>query len=235
MITEINANHLKVIEQQDSFSNNGFIITNSNCSVSGLAIVLHSLKNSNISFNHVFVSTYQALSGAGFEGLTTIPRDRVIPFIDKEEEKMSIEFQKILGCVNQNKIVPDTSYDLLANCARVPIEDGHLEAVTIKLNDEISLNAIKTAFQSLNGYGLKDLPTAPEQPIVILEGPDRPQSTLDLFHHDKDRALGMVVSVGRLRLTGKYLRFYLLLHNTIRGGAGGSVLNAELALQRGYL
>ena len=235
MIPEVNANQLPIVKHQETFSNKGFIITNSNCSISGLAIVLHSLKQSQVLFKNVFVSTYQALSGAGFEGLTNIPRDRVIPYIDKEEEKMTIESQKILGSLNHTEILPDTSYQLLANCARVPIENGHLEAITIELVSDNSLDEIKKALQSLNNSEIRDLPSAPENIVIVMDEADRPQSKLDLYNESKCRALGMTVSVGRLRLNGKFLRFYLLVHNTIRGGAGGSVLNAELALRRGYL
>lgn len=235
MIPEVNASQLSIVKHQDTFSSKGFIITNSNCSISGLAVVLHSLKHSKVLFKNVFVSTYQALSGAGFDGLTNIPRDRVIPYIDKEEEKMTIESQKILGSLDHTEIVSDTSYQLLANCARVPIENGHLEAVTIELANETSLDEIKNALMSLNNSEIRDLPTAPDKVVVVMDEVDRPQSKLDLYNEAKKRALGMSVSVGRLRLTGKYLRFYVLVHNTIRGGAGGSVLNAELALRRGYL
>ena len=235
LIPEINDNQLSIVEHQDTFLNNGFIITNSNCSISGLAIVLHSLRHSKVLFRNVFVSTYQALSGAGFEGLTNIPRDRVIPYIDKEEEKMTIESQKILGYLNHTEIISDTSYQLLANCARVPIENGHLEAITIELVNETSLDDVKNALISLNNRKIRDLPTAPENVIIIMEENDRPQSKLDLYSESKSRSLGMTVTVGRLRLNGKFLRFYLLVHNTIRGGAGGSILNAELALRRGYL
>ena len=235
MIPEVNANQLSIVEHQDTFSNKGFIVTNSNCSISGLAIVLHCLKQSQVLFKYVFVSTYQALSGAGFEGLTNIPRDRVIPYIDKEEEKMTIESQKILGSLNHTEIISDTSYQLLANCARVPIENGHLEAITIELINDTSLEEIKQALQSLNNSPIHDLPSAPDNVVIVMDEVDRPQSKLDLYNESKNRALGMNVSVGRIRLTGNYLRFYLLVHNTIRGGAGGSVLNAELALRRGYL
>lgn len=235
MIPEINANHLEAVKLQDTYKNKGFIITNSNCSISGLAIVLHSLKKGNVPFTNVFVSTYQALSGAGFKGLTDIPRDRVIPYIDKEEEKMTIESQKILGSLKADEIISDTSYQLLANCARVPIENGHLEAVTLELAKETTLDEVNQALQGLSYKDIQILPSAPEHPIVIMEEKDRPQSALDLYVGEKKHAIGMTVLVGRLRLTGNYLRLFLLVHNTIRGGAGGSVLNAELALRRGYL
>ena len=49
------------------------------------------------------------------------------------------------------------------------------------------------------------------------------------------RARGMAVSVGRLRAAGSRFSFFLLVHNTVRGAAGGSVLNAELAFRKGLL
>ena len=107
--------------------------------------------------------------------------------------------------------------------------------MTLELTCEKNLEDVKKALLGLANNELQSLPSAPNEPIIIMEEVDRPQSALDLYVGEKKHAIGMTVSVGRLRLTGKYLRFFLLVHNTIRGGAGGSVLNAELALQRGYL
>lgn len=237
MIPEINSDHLEVVKFQASYQQSGgFIITNSNCSVSGLAILLSALNGIGVMFTEVFVSSYQALSGAGFKGLNSIPRDRVIPFIKDEEEKMTIEAKKILGSVSlkNSQIVSNDTFTLLANCARVPVEDGHLEAVTVKLNKEISEHELINKLNDLKSP-IAHLPSAPNQQLSILKGQDRPQTPDDLYLEDNDRSKGMMVTIGRIRLSNQYLRCFLLLHNTIRGGAGGSILNAELAMEKGYL
>jgi aspartate-semialdehyde dehydrogenase len=75
------------------------------------------------------------------------------------------------------------------------------------------------------------LPSAPEQPVVHLAGPDRPQPRFDV-----DRGHGMSATVGRLRPCAVLdWKFTVLSHNTIRGAAGAALLNAELLKARGYL
>lgn len=233
LIPEVNRNHLEVVRGQETYPRGGFVVTNSNCTVSGLAIFLHRLRELDYPPTKVFVSSYQALSGAGFEGLAKIPRDRVIPNIQQEEEKMTKEGQKILGSVRDGEIRPDT-LQILANCARVPVIDGHLEALTVELARSADADDL---YQTLGSEksSLLALPTAPEFPIYVTQEEDRPQTFHDLYVGEKERAKGMVVVVGRIRTDGPYLRVFLLVHNTIRGGAGGSVLNAELAQLEGYL
>ena len=123
---------------------------------------------------------------------------------------------------------------MLANCARVPVIDGHLEALTVEFKEYSKLETIKTSINSLENP-VKGLPTAPDNHLVIIEGIDRPNTSLDLYIPKNHRSSGMGVAIGRLRITDNYLRCYLLVHNTIRGGAGGSILNAELALKEGLL
>ncbi|MFV2016288.1 MAG: aspartate-semialdehyde dehydrogenase, partial [Candidatus Heimdallarchaeota archaeon] len=237
MIPEINSDHFNVLQYQDSYQNGGFIITNSNCTVSGLAIFLSSLKRIGVMYSDVIVSSYQALSGAGFNGLSSIPRDRVIPYIEKEEEKMEIEAKKILGTVIKKEIISDSSFLLLANCARVPVVDGHLESLTIKLTSKDEINKTKLIEKLSNITNpISHLPSSPNHHLIVFNGKkDRPQTPLDLYLGTKERAKGMAVVIGRIRISDNYLRCFLLVHNTIRGGAGGSILNAELALEKGYL
>jgi len=233
LIPEINATHLEIIKHQDSFDNNGFIVTNSNCTVSGLAMLLNEIRQVQ-QIKNVYVSSYQALSGAGFEGLESIPRDRVIPFIKDEEEKISIEARKILGSVNHDRIVHNTEInEVLATCARVPVIDGHLEAVTIEFRTRLDSTAIQDHLEHIRSD--LSLPTAPSKPIKLFKDLDRPQSALDLYDKNGGRSSGMVVSISPIRFTKYHLRCFLLVHNTIRGGAGGSILNAELAYSRGFL
>lgn len=237
LIPEINGDHLEIVKSQSMYeSAGGFIVTNSNCSVSGLAILLNELQIME-PITNVFVSTYQALSGAGLEGIQSIPRDRVIPFIEKEEEKISLEARKILGTFTGDNILPNISINkILANCARVPIIDGHLESVTIEFEDNIDLNKVEH-YLGVRENSLKSLPTAPIKHLYLHSENDRPQSVFDLYlgKENKVRSQGMTVSIGRLRVDSNYLRCFLLVHNTIRGGAGGSILNAELAYSKGLL
>lgn len=235
LIPEINSDHLKIIETQKSFiENKGFIITNSNCTTSGVSLVLHEIMKF-YSIKNIYISSYQALSGAGFEGLKTLPRDRVIPYIEGEETKLDIETRKILGKRSNKKILSNTSINnILANCARVPVVDGHLVSITIEFNEEPNCLELMNHFENLTNP-FQDLPTAPKKQLILHKRKDRPQSILDNLAGEPERAVGMAVSVGNLRFNTNYIRTFVLVHNTIRGGAGGSILNAELSFYQGLL
>jgi aspartate-semialdehyde dehydrogenase len=231
LIPEINPGHLSIIEGQDT---SGRIITNANCSTTGLVFGLEPLKT--FGLKRVIVTTYQALSGAGYPGVpSTDILGNVVPFIYKEEEKMVAETKRILGSA-EGQTIADHPMEIIANCARVPVADGHLEAVTVKLEDGVAHDEIKKAFETFTGPAeVADLPSAPEQPIIFTEEPDRPQPKKDCWHGGEGRKAGMAVTIGRLDVKGSWARFYLLSHNTVRGAAGGSLLNAELAFSRGLL
>jgi len=235
LIPEINAEHIKVIEHQESFQHKGFIITNSNCTVSGLALFLHAVRQlQSYIIKNVYISSYQALSGAGFQGLESLARDTVIPYIPQEEEKVTKEARKILGSVNNNKINEEsTIHEILATCARVPIIDGHLEAITIEFDSIIDSETILRHLRSLKNT--LSLPTAPPKYLKLHKDFNRPQASLDLYDDNDGRASGMTVNISPIRFSRRHLRCFLLVHNTIRGGAGGSVLNAELAHSLKYI
>jgi len=228
LIPEINPSHLELVKEQNF--GDGFIVTNSNCSTSGLVFGLKPLQEFGI--NSVIVSTYQAVSGAGRNGVSSIDiLGNVIPFISKEEEKMVIETKEILGDFENGKVKPAT-FDVNASCVRVPVQDGHLESVVVDLEESVEINDIRDIMNNFNGEPQSlNLPTAPKQPIVVLEESDRPQPKRDLPFAIGD--LGMTVKIGRLRKQGSRLNMFLLVHNTIRGAAGASVLNAEFALAKG--
>ncbi len=229
IIPEVNGEHIKLVEvQREKYG--GFIVTNSNCSTAGLVMALHPLKKYGI--EEVFVSTYQALSGAGYPGVPSLDiQGNVIPYIRSEEEKIRRESCKILGALDGGKI-KDYHMRVIASCARVPVKDGHLESVVIKLREDVDLEEIKRSMQKMQG--IPGLPSSPEKPLIVRDEVDRPQPALDAYCGG-GRARGMGVVVGRFAKYGPYLRFFLLVHNTIRGGAGNAILNGEYALKMGYI
>jgi len=233
LVPEVNADHVALVEQQPTFKRGGFIVTNPNCSVTGLVLALKPLADA-FDFDRVHVATYQALSGAGYPGVPSLDIEgNVLPFIDQEEEKMRRETKKVLGRWSGG-VVP-SEIEVWANCARVPVRDGHLEAVSIPLQVDIDPDEVVSVLSSFRAEAQRlALPTAPERPVLVRPESNRPQPILDRMAGEPERARGMAATVGRIRVTNRMLRFFLLSHNTIRGGAGGSVLNAELAHRRGY-
>jgi aspartate-semialdehyde dehydrogenase len=209
----------------------GFVVTNPNCSVTGLVLALAPLHRA-FGVKRVVVATMQAVSGAGLAGPRAVDLlDNVIPYIPGEEEKIEIELGKILGAATAERFVP-ADIAVAAHCHRVPTLDGHLEAVSVELDRPATPEQAVAALSSFRGdvEGL-GLPTAPAVPIVVRSEPDRPQTRLD-----RECGHGMTVSVGRVRpcpvLT---LRFVVLSHNMERGAAGGAMLNAELLAARELL
>ncbi len=233
IIPEVNSEHLKLVERQlERYG--GFIVTNSNCSTSGLVMVLKPLMEFGLKF--VSVSTYQAISGAGVNGLSALKiHGNVIPYIAKEEEKIEKESKKILGTLHAGKIVP-AEYDIAATCCRVDVKDGHLESVYMEFEKKVVPEEIAEKLRNFRGFPQREnLPSAPENPIVVHDEIDRPQPALDLYTTPSNLKKGMSVHVGRIRRVARGIALVLLVHNTIRGAAGSSVLNAETALKMGYL
>lgn len=235
LVPEVNPDHMALVEEQPTFRKGGFIATNPNCSIGGLVLPLKPLYDA-LDFSRVFVSTYQALSGAGYPGVPSLDAlGNVIPFIEREEEKMRAEAKKILGDRVQG-LIASADIEVLANCARVPVREGHLEAVSIALNEATTSEAAARLLSEFRGLPQsKGFPTAPRQPVIVRTERDRPQPLIDADAGEPARARGMAATVGRIRVDGDVLRFFVLSHNTLRGGAGGSVLNAELADEMGYL
>jgi len=234
LVPEVNPDHLALVERQPSFKEGGMIVTNPNCSVTGLALVLWPLANA-FDFSEVHVATYQALSGAGYPGVSSLDiTGNILPFIQDEEEKIRREAKKLLG--SRSDGIAPSAIDVWANCARVAVRDGHLEAVSIPLEQDASREDVAKVLSAFRGEPQRcELPTAPREPILVRSENNRPQPLLDLLAGEPTRARGMAATVGRIRVTDRNLRFFVLSHNTLRGGAGGSVLNAELAHRRGYL
>jgi aspartate-semialdehyde dehydrogenase len=222
VIPEVNADHLALIDLQKDKGRDGFIVTNPNCSTIMLCVALEPLRS--LGFTDVRVATMQAISGAGFSGVAAMDiYDNIVPYIGQEEEKMESETLKIMGTLEGGE-VRDAPFQVSASCHRVPVIDGHTLAVWVDVKDGIE--KVKQAFRSYRPP-FSGLPTQPEKSIELFEQPDRPQPRLDRM-----RGRGMTVSVGRVR---PGLRFIALGHNTIRGAAGASVMNAELIRTRKYL
>ncbi|UCB45622.1 MAG: aspartate-semialdehyde dehydrogenase [Spirochaetota bacterium] len=215
----------------------GYIVTNANCSTTGLVLPLKVVQP--LGIKRVFVATYQAISGAGYPGVPSLDiLANVIPYIGKEEEKMQIESKKILGVYDSSaRTVRDADFEVHASCVRIPAVDGHLEAVEVEVEKPRSEKEVVELFESFESPDVvKGLPTAPVKPVIYRHEPDRPQHRYDVNAGEPAKsAWGMAVSVGRVRVIENYIRFVVISHNTRRGAAPGSVLNAELAHKKGYL
>lgn len=235
LIPELNADHIGVIErQQKRRGGRGYIVTNPNCSVVGLAMAIAPFERL-YGIEQLHVTTMQAISGAGYQGVASYAiLDNVIPYIGGgEEEKIESEPRRILGRLEKNGFV-DAPFRICAQVNRVPTIDGHLMTISLGLRNRHSVN-IDQAREAIDNFRGEPqnlrLPSAPRKPLHYVEGDDRPQPRLD-----RDRERGMSVSVGRLRPCPLLdLRMVALVHNTIRGAAGAAILNAELLEAKGLL
>lgn len=231
VVPEVNAGHLEMLEtQQWRRESGGFIVTNPNCSAIGLVLALKPLEE-RFGIESLFVSTMQAISGAGYPGVPSLDiLGNVVPFIKNEEEKMQEEVGKLLG-KSRGDHVEMLDAKVSAHCNRVPVEDGHTECVSIKFKKKATREEILAAWAEFNPLRGQNLPTAPEQPVEFDAAVDRPQPRLDRM-----RGHGMAATVGRLRECSLLdWKFVVLSHNTIRGAAGAAVLNAEILARTGRL
>jgi aspartate-semialdehyde dehydrogenase len=236
IIPEINAHHAECIRAQRKNRGwqKGLIAVKSNCSIQSYMTPLFALLKAGYLVDRMFVTTLQALSGAGYPGPSAFDMvDNVIPFIGGEEEKSEVEPLKILGKVSENGIVKADAPRISAHCNRVPVLHGHSACVSLGFSaKKPELKEIESIWRSFKAEPQElDLPSAPRQPIIVRSEANRPQPRLD---RDADKA--MAVTVGRLRPCNLLdVRFVGLHHNTIRGAAGGCVLTAELIKAKGYL
>ncbi len=231
VIPEVNAEHLHLIEEQASRrESGGYLVTNPNCSTIGLVMALKPLEE-RFGIEQIFVSTMQAVSGAGYPGVASMDiLDNVVPYIGGEEEKMEAETLKLLGRLEGHSVTP-LAARITAHCNRVPVVDGHTECVSIKFGRKVTAEEIVAAWNEYRPLAGMDLPFAPQQPVQFAAQPDRPQPRLD-----RNRERGMAVTVGRLRPCSLLdWKFVLLSHNTVRGAAGATILNAELLVSLGKL
>jgi aspartate-semialdehyde dehydrogenase len=233
LIPEVNADHVAAIESQRANRGwKGFIVANSNCSVMHLVLALKPLQDA-FGLEATLVTTLQAVSGAGYPGVPSLDMiDNVVPFIPTEEEKMEIEGRKMLGSWSAEGGFVDAPLVLSAHCNRVPVRDGHTECASVRLTNPATPAQVIEAFEAFRGRPQElGLPSAPARPVVVRREQNRPQPILDRADEN-----GMATVVGRVRecpVLG--IKFVLLGHNTVRGAAGASVLNAEMFKVEGLL
>ena len=236
VVPEINADHIKVIEDQRKRlgTKRGFIAVKSNCSLQSYVPAIYPL-DKEYGVKEVLVCTYQAISGAGktFESWPEMV-DNVIPFIGGEEEKSEQEPLKLWGTVEDGVIKNATSPAFTAQCIRVPVSDGHMGAVFMRFEDgkKPSKEEIIKVWENYSGRAQElDLPSAPKKFLHYFTEDNMPQTKLNRTLEN-----GMAVSIGRLREDSQYdYKFVCLSHNTLRGAAGGAVLLAELLAAEGYM
>ncbi len=231
LVPEINPAHLGLLAGQRSARGwEGAVVTNPNCAAVVLAMALAPLRR--FGLKRAMVTTFQAVSGAGYPGVPSLDiLGNVIPYIGGEEPKVESETQKILGEIEGGAIRP-LPVALSASCNRVPSIDGHLIAVNLELDAKPPRQEILEALAAFRGLPQeRRLPSAPERPIHLFEQPDRPQP-----RKDAGIERGMATAVGRLRDCPVFhYKFVALSHNVLRGAAGAAVLNAELMKSEGLI
>lgn len=232
LLPEINADHIGLIRNQRQARGwSGCILTNPNCTSTGLAVALKALQQS-FGLTRVFAVSLQALSGAGYPGVSSLDIiDNVIPNIGGEEEKVEWESRKMLGKMGAGG-VELAQVKISAHTNRVAVTDGHLVCASVELGESVSPEA---AIQAMRDYqapaASRDLPSAPKPVIVVRDEADRPQPRLDRM-----TGKGMTTVVGQMRSDPLlHLKFSVLSHNTVRGAAGGSIYNAELLVTENLL
>lgn len=227
VVPEVNADHLGLLDRQrDERGWDGALVKNPNCSTITMVPPLAAIDEV-AGLDRVTVATLQAVSGAGYSGVTSMEiLDNAIPHIGGEETKMETEARKLLGQFDGAEVHwHDMRVD--ASCNRIPTLDGHLENVWADTTDTPTVERVAGAMRE---YPTLDLPSSPDQLIHVFDKPDRPQPRLD-----RERERGMGIDVGGLQETDGGVQFNCLAHNTMRGAAGASVLNGELLLERGFL
>ncbi|MEQ9105736.1 MAG: aspartate-semialdehyde dehydrogenase [Rhodothermales bacterium] len=239
LIPEVNPEHLALIEQQrwgptdtpgsDSGSGpKGFIVTNPNCATVGLVMALKPLHDA-FGVESVLVTTMQAISGAGYPGVPALDiLGNIIPHIGGEEDKLETEPLKILGDLSDPQSITPAKFAVSASANRVPVVDGHLESVSVRLTGSPSPGAVAEALRNWTAPDVvRGLPSSPEKALEVFDDPSFPQPARHVGLGN-----GMTVSVGKIRACPVLgIKFNVLSHNTIRGAAGGAVLNAELLVE----
>ncbi len=224
LIPEVNAEHLEAVEVQKKNRDwEGFIVTNPNCTTIQFVLALAPL-HQKFGVNKIFLTSMQALSGAGYPGVASLNIiDNVVPYIGGEEEKVESEPLKLFGEWNGKEFL-NAEIAITAQCNRVNVKDGHLETLNIKLDKKGSLDDVKKAMKEFNPLKELNLPSSPSHPIIVTDEENRPQPRMD-----RDLENGMASVVGRVRECPVLdYKFIVLGHNTVRGAAGAAILNAEL-------
>lgn len=236
LIPEINGSHIEIIKTQQKHHGwkKGFVVVKPNCSLQSYLTPIFALNQAGHQISKIILTTMQAVSGAGYPGVASLDMiDNIVPYIGGEEEKTEKEPLKILGKIENGEIKNYKGLDISATCVRVPIIDGHSASVSIKFkNKKPSKEEIIKIWRNFKAEPQKmGLPFAPENPIIYLEEENRPQPK-----KDRNTDKGMATSVGRLRDCNVFdYKFVALSHNTVRGAAGGGILNAEYLVKKGLI
>jgi aspartate-semialdehyde dehydrogenase len=232
LLPEINAEHIQLIRQQRQNRGwSGCILTNPNCTSTGLTVALKALDDS-FGLKRAFVVSLQAISGAGYPGVPSLDIiDNVVPFIGGEEEKVEWEPRKMLGKFGSGGIEL-AGIQFSAHTNRVAVIDGHIVCASVELGSAISPQDAARALRDYQAVlSARSLPSTPNPVIVVRDEADRPQPRMDRM-----TGKGMTTVVGRVRPDPLFhIKFVVLSHNTIRGAAGGSIYNAELLVKEGLL
>lgn len=232
IIPEINPDHTSLIARQKSERGwPGFIVASPNCSTTSVVLPMKVFDDA-YGLEAAVMTTLQAISGAGYPGVASMAiMDNVVPHIGGEDEKLELEPRKLLGRANNGSVeLADISLSAQAN--RVPVHDGHLASVSVKLRQPATpAEAIETLESWRPPAICRELPSSPERALIYRHEADRPQPRLD-----RDSEKGMAWTVGKVRECGVLdLRYLAITHNTLRGAASGSILNAELLCVQGLL
>ena len=236
LIPEINPEHLEMItvQRKNRGWKKGFIVAKPNCSLQSYITPIYALIRAGYKIEKIFITTLQAVSGAGYPGVPSLDViGNVVPFIAGEEEKTEEEPLKILGTIKKGKFQKNKNLKISAHCNRVPVADGHLACVSFKFEGKPpkreDIIKIWLKFRALPQE--LELPFAPNRPILYRREDNRPQP-----RKDRDVEKGMAITIGRLRKCHLFdYKFAALSHNTVRGAAGGGILNAELLVSQGYI
>lgn len=232
IIPEINHDHTALLElQKKKRAWEGLIVTSPNCTTTGIAIPLRPLHDA-FGIRKLFVVSMQAISGAGYPGLSFLDiEDNVIPFIGGEEKKIETETHLLLGSMKGDLRVP-VSFPISAQANRVSVSEGHTICLSFSLDKKATQDELVNILKKFKGiHGLPELPGSPRQLIIVRDEENRPQPRKDRLVND-----GMSISVGRVRPCPILdYRMVTVSHNTLRGAASGSILNAELLVAKGLI
>lgn len=236
LIPEVNPGHVEIIPHQRAHYGwtKGLLAVKPNCSLQSYMTPVYALIEAGYPVESLVITTLQAVSGAGYPGVSSWDMiDNIVPYIGGEDEKSEQEPLKILGNIQEGKIVSTNSLKISAQCNRVPVLDGHTASVSLKFKDaKPSKEQVIEIWRSFTAEPQKlELPSAPNPALIYRNEPNRPQP-----RKDRDAGNGMAITIGRLReCPVQDYRFIALSHNTIRGAAGGAILGAELIMAKGYL
>ncbi len=232
LLPEVNADHAALVEAQRRERGwAGCIVTNPNCTSTGLTVALKALQDA-FGLRRVMAVSLQALSGAGYPGVPSLDIiDNIIPNIEGEESKVEWEPRKMLGELREGSL-SESGVLISAHTNRVAVSDGHTVCASVECERDVDVEAAARVLAEYHAPAIsRALPSAPQPPILVRDEPFRPQPRLDRM-----TGSGMTTVVGRLRRDPIFdLKFTVLSHNTIRGAAGGSIYNAELLVEMGLV